>query len=58
MTDMGILQADFLTRAAVAPSALAAAASSSARGPRRQNAGCGIGVNRRCEIITGEFRSA
>jgi hypothetical protein len=54
---MGILQADFLAPAAVAPSALAAAASS-ARGPRRQNAGCGIGMNRRREIITGEFRSA
>jgi hypothetical protein len=39
MTDMGILLADFLTRAAVAPSAPAAAAASSARVPRRQNAG-------------------
>jgi hypothetical protein len=36
---MGTLLADFPTPAAVAPSATAAAAASSARVPRRQNAG-------------------
>jgi hypothetical protein len=55
------LLTDFLTRAAVAPSAPAAAASSAPAAKanaRGSDKGCGIGVKRGREIITGEFRSA
>ena len=51
---MGTLLADFLTRAAVAP-LRQPAAKANARGSDK---GCGIGVNRRRETITREFRFA
>jgi hypothetical protein len=69
MTDMGTLLADFLTRAAVAPSApgqppphrrafCAAKTPAAKANARGSDKGCGIGVKRGREIITREFRSA
>jgi hypothetical protein len=69
MTDMGTLLADFPDSRSSRPISAGGSRASSARVPRRQNAGSEgqrswlrprlrIGVKRRREIITGEFRSA